>query len=53
MEQVVEALKELADELNIRNPRTLVSAARRREFRDVTLELATQALRSDMWPGKC
>ena len=47
-EQAVEALKLLADELNIRNPRTLVAAARRREFRDVTEELAREALRKDV-----
>ena len=47
-EQALEALKELADELNIRNPRTLVAAARRREYRDVTEELAREALRGDV-----
>ncbi len=47
-EQVVEALKELADELNIRNPRTLVAAARRREYQDVTEALAREALRKDV-----
>src|SRR6056297_1560072 len=47
-EQAVEALKELADELNIRNPRTLVAAPRRREYRDVTEELARAALRADV-----
>src|SRR6056297_2341793 len=47
-EQAVEALKELADELNIRNPRTLVAAPRRREYRDVTEELAREALRKDV-----
>ena len=40
----MEALEELADEFNIRNPRTVVNAARRRQFQDVTEELALAKL---------
>ena len=47
-EQAIDALRELADELNIRDARKLVAAARRREFRDVTEPLARQALRKDV-----
>ena len=48
MEQQLEELRLLADELNIRDPRKLVAAARRREFRDVNEQLAREALRKDV-----
>ena len=44
MEQQLEELRLLADELNIRDPRKLVAAAKRREFRDVNEQLAREAL---------
>ena len=48
MEQQLEELRLLADELNIRDPRKLVAAAKRREFRDVNEQLAREALRKDV-----
>ena len=47
-EQLVEGLRELAEELNIRDPRKLLFAARRREFRDVNEQLAKRALSKDV-----
>ncbi len=48
MEQVIEGLRLLADDLNIRDPRKLYQAAKRREYRDVTLQDARQALAKDV-----
>ena len=48
MEQQLEELCLLADELNIRDPRKLVAAARRRELWDVNEQLAREALRKDV-----
>ena len=45
--QIVE-LQQLADELNIRDPRKLYQAAARREYRDVSLQQAKRALRGDV-----
>ena len=46
-QQILE-LQQLAEELNIRDPRKLYQAAVRREYRDVSLQQAKQALRGDV-----
>ena len=46
-QQIIE-LQQLADELNIRDPRKLYQAAVRREYREVSLEQAARALRGDV-----
>ena len=48
MDQQVLELQQLAEELNVRDPRKLCQAAVRREYRDVSLQQAKQALRGDM-----
>ena len=45
--QIVE-LQQLAEELNIRDPRKLYQAAVRREYRGVSLDQARRALRGDV-----
>ena len=45
--QVVEQLRELADEFNLRSPERLLVAARDREVRGASLEAARQALAKD------
>ena len=47
-EQLVEELRDLADELNIRDPAKLLRAAQRREVRDASLRFAQQALAKDV-----
>ena len=46
-QQIIE-LQQLADELNIRDPRKLYQAAVRREYREVSLEQPKRALRGDV-----
>ena len=46
--QIVEELKLLADDLNIRSPAKLLQAAKKRDVRDATLKLAQQALARDV-----
>ena len=47
-DQRIFELQALAEELNIRDPRKLYQAALRREFREVSLQQAKQALRGDV-----
>ena len=47
-EQLIEELRLLADDLNIRDPAKLLRAARKREVRDATLQFAKQALSTDV-----
>ena len=47
-EQIIEELKLLADDLNIRSPAKLLAIARKREIRDATLKFAQQALAKDV-----
>ena len=47
-EQIIEELKLLADDLNIRSPAKLLQAAKKRDVRDATLKFAQQALARDV-----
>ena len=47
-DQIIEELKLLADDLNIRSPAKLLAVARKREIRDATLKFAQQALAKDV-----